>query len=211
MKRLNKKGFTLIELLAVIIILGVLMLIAIPSVTEYISNSRKSAYLDTAVSYITSVRNKVNQGDSFKFYDPYTYYLVKVGHDKTQSCVSLEKGGASPFNNDWEFAYVAVRYDGNSYTYGFMAKDGSGQTIRLLNEDKLVKEEVKSSTDDDRFKPMYNSLGKDLYEVVGNTIYDTSGEVPAGLVSAIEGVKEGWKTYNYYVIVNPGSDGNCSY
>ena len=31
--KMNKKGFTLIELLAVIIILGVLMIIAIPSVT----------------------------------------------------------------------------------------------------------------------------------------------------------------------------------
>ena len=38
---MNKKGFTLIELLAVIIILGILMLIAIPSVTNYINNSRQ--------------------------------------------------------------------------------------------------------------------------------------------------------------------------
>ena len=52
MKKLNKKGFTLIELLAVIIILGVLMIIAIPSVTEYISSSRKSAMVDTADGYI---------------------------------------------------------------------------------------------------------------------------------------------------------------
>ncbi|MBO5375413.1 MAG: prepilin-type N-terminal cleavage/methylation domain-containing protein, partial [Bacilli bacterium] len=41
----NKKGFTLIELLAVIIILGVLMIIAIPSVTEYIQTARKKAYV----------------------------------------------------------------------------------------------------------------------------------------------------------------------
>lgn len=33
----EKKGFTLIELLAVIVILGVIMMIAIPSVTGYIT------------------------------------------------------------------------------------------------------------------------------------------------------------------------------
>ena len=39
----NNKGFTLIELLAVIIILGILMIIAIPSVTKYITDSRKNS------------------------------------------------------------------------------------------------------------------------------------------------------------------------
>lgn len=34
----KKNGFTLIELLAVIIILGILMIIAIPSITKYISS-----------------------------------------------------------------------------------------------------------------------------------------------------------------------------
>ncbi|MDD6878923.1 MAG: type II secretion system protein [bacterium] len=39
----NKKGFTLVELLAVIVILGVLLLVAVPSVTRVISNSRINA------------------------------------------------------------------------------------------------------------------------------------------------------------------------
>ena len=43
----DKNGFTLIELLAVIIILGILMIIAIPSVTRYISDSRKASYIKT--------------------------------------------------------------------------------------------------------------------------------------------------------------------
>ena len=53
----KKKGFTLIELLAVIIILGVIMLIAIPSVTRYISDSRKNSYIDTARQIVLSVRD----------------------------------------------------------------------------------------------------------------------------------------------------------
>lgn len=40
MKRLNKKGFTLVELLVVIVILGVIMSIAIPSITSSIERSK---------------------------------------------------------------------------------------------------------------------------------------------------------------------------
>lgn len=41
----NNKGFTLVELLAVIIILGLLMVIATPSITKYINNARVKTYL----------------------------------------------------------------------------------------------------------------------------------------------------------------------
>ena len=61
-KKESKKGFTLIELLAVIIILGILMIIAIPSVTKYISDSRKEAYVDTAKEIVSGTRNVVNEG-----------------------------------------------------------------------------------------------------------------------------------------------------
>ena len=41
----DNKGFTLIELLAVIVILGVLLAIAIPSVSKYINTAKKSAFI----------------------------------------------------------------------------------------------------------------------------------------------------------------------
>ena len=41
----NKKGFTLIELLAVIVILGVLLGIAIPKVSQYITKSKKEGFV----------------------------------------------------------------------------------------------------------------------------------------------------------------------
>lgn len=64
---MNKKGFTLIELLAVIIILGVLMIIAIPSVTQYIQNSRKEAYVKTIDSFSRAVMQEVNEGKNLNF------------------------------------------------------------------------------------------------------------------------------------------------
>ncbi len=163
----NKKGFTLIELLAVIIILGVLMLIAIPSVTEYISSSRKSAYVSTAQSYITAVRNQVNLGEDFKFYDQNVFYLVQVGHDKRYSRVALEKGGASPFNDTWNYAYVGVTYSGIGYSYYFMSQDASGQGIRLTSADDLAKNgKSLVQTEVENFSFLYSGIGVYEYSLV---------------------------------------------
>ena len=46
----NNRGFTLVELLAVIVIMGILMMVAIPSVTRTIENSRKDTFVDIAKS-----------------------------------------------------------------------------------------------------------------------------------------------------------------
>ena len=138
MKRLNKKGFTLIELLAVIIILGILMIIAIPSVTSYIQNSRKSAYVDTAVAYTDAVMKEVNAGKNLRLYSTNTLYMIPVGHDGTQSCVTLESGGQSPFDDKWRYAYVGVTYDGKGYNYYFMGEDNAGQGISFIDKKTLT-------------------------------------------------------------------------
>lgn len=56
-KQQNQQGFTLIELLAVITIMGILMMVAIPSVSRTIENSRRDSFANVAKSYIESVRN----------------------------------------------------------------------------------------------------------------------------------------------------------
>lgn len=56
-KKQNQQGFTLIELLAVITIMGILMMVAIPSVSRTIENSRRDAYANVAKSYLEAVRS----------------------------------------------------------------------------------------------------------------------------------------------------------
>ena len=58
-KKTNSKGFTLIELLAVITIMGILMMVAIPSVSRTIENSRRDTFADVAKSYINTIRSSV--------------------------------------------------------------------------------------------------------------------------------------------------------
>ena len=43
-----KKGFTLIELLAVIVILALILLIAVPQITNQINRAKKDAFISTA-------------------------------------------------------------------------------------------------------------------------------------------------------------------
>ena len=63
MRKINRAGFTLIELLAVITIMGILMMVAIPSVSRTIENSRRDTFADNALTYINTVRNAVLADD----------------------------------------------------------------------------------------------------------------------------------------------------
>lgn len=132
----NKNGFTLIELLAVIIILGILMIIAIPSVTGYISNSRKSAYVDTAKQITSGTKNLVNSG-KMEMYDTDTTYYIN------SRCVKTENASKSPYG-EFEKAYVLVIYDGKGYDYYWTSVDETGQGVKNivkiddLDEDDIV-------------------------------------------------------------------------
>ena len=136
-KNKKKKGFTLIELLAVIIILGVLVIIAIPSITKYINDSRKNAYVTSASQYITGARNKINSNEIPIYDTSVTYYIPR-------SCVPLEKGGDSPFG-DWEEAYIVATYDGSKYDYYWTSRDSSNMGIYLTSEDLLNRDSVISN------------------------------------------------------------------
>ena len=134
----NIKGFTLIELLAVIIILGVLMIIAIPSVTTYIQNSRKSAYIDTAKQIIGAARNLVNSGKLELYDKDVTYYI-------DGECIPVENSYSSPYG-EFDEAYVVVTYDGDGYDYYWTSIDVTGQGIKTITKyDNLTVENISSN------------------------------------------------------------------
>lgn len=130
---MNKnKGFTLIELLAVIIIIGVLMLIAVPAVTSYISNSRKEVYVRNAESYIEAAGRMLmlRKEITIPRREDVTFYLPI-------ECITIEEGGRSSYG-EWQRAYVVITYsDGGTYRFYWTSVDEAGKTM-LLRHSKLL-------------------------------------------------------------------------
>ena len=99
----NRNGFTLIELLAVIIILGVIMMISIPSVTSVIDESRKKAYVDVVNSYTAAVQKQIQARNiNIKKDGSSTYVPTDV--------IKIDTGkNASPYG-EWALITQDIRY-----------------------------------------------------------------------------------------------------
>ena len=115
-KNLKSAGFTLIELLAVITIMGILMMVAIPSVSRTIENSRRDTFADLAKQYINTVRNAVladeltcgtgaNAQSVGATPDGLYYYRIDTTAQATKDL--MESGGKSSWSNAEIQGYVA--------------------------------------------------------------------------------------------------------
>lgn len=168
-KKKIKRAFTLLELLAAIIILGLLMLIAIPSVTKYISDSRKEAYIDTAREYLKGAVNLVNSGKLDVYDTNVTYYIPS-------KCIKLESGGESPYGGKFNPAYIVVTYDNESFNYLWMSRDNQGIGIKSPTADKnldvkLIKTGVKESD----IAPIVGIDGREYVAVLDEEACTTEG------------------------------------
>ena len=168
-KKKTKRAFTLLELLAAIIILGLLMLIAIPSVTKYISDSRKEAYIDTAREYLKGAVNLVNSGKLDVYDTNVTYYIPS-------KCIKLESGGESPYGGKFNPAYIVVTYDNESFNYLWMSRDNQGIGIKSPTADKnldvkLIKTGVKESD----VAPIVGIDGREYVAVLDEEACTTEG------------------------------------
>lgn len=167
MKIKNRKGFTLIELLAVITILGILMLVAIPSVQRVIENARRDTSIDNAKKYADAVNTQwaadnikcKTTGSTFdtlgssvpagEYFVPFmtgsmtwkwdsgTYTLNST--PKTNAEFLIDKGGKSGWGNADVRGVVRVskKANGNNLYYVAMV-DGGGHGISTTSISTVV-------------------------------------------------------------------------
>ena len=128
----NKRGFTLIELLAVIVILGVLLAIAIPSVAKYINTSKKSTYISNAQSYAKAARSEALIGTYRLPVNPNEATLISFNRLQT----ALENGGIkSSYDGNFveDYSYVVIVNANTAeeprYVYYIAAADDKGYGI----------------------------------------------------------------------------------
>lgn len=157
MKKMNSKGFTLIELLAVIVIMGILMMVAIPAMTRYIENSRKDTFVDTAKQYANAVKNMwasdslkctlKSGGTAVASAVPAGIYYVKV--DSTDNANNLlESGGNSSWGNAPIKGFVKVQvYDADDTVDGKVIKNA--QTVYSVQIADSAKHGIKSFIESD--------------------------------------------------------------
>jgi len=207
----DKKGFTLIELLAVIVILGLLLAIAIPSITKYITESKKKTYIANVKEYISAASLAVNDMEYSIIDSNATYYL-------SIDCLSLEKSSKSPFG-EWIDAYVVVGYNGVSYDYYWFGRDSAGYSINLVSEDDLDINLLESVKDKKIYKRELVKKNGNIYEINKEnscklkTIYeDVEGELPiirqtsSSDVYAFWGYKDKIKTITFENEINIPKD-----
>jgi type IV pilus assembly protein PilE len=113
--RLQQKGVTLLELIVVMIIVGILAAVAIPSYRQYVIRSQRSDAKDALLSLATAQE---------KFYLQCNTYAA--GFAVAPNCAALNLQGTNSSKNGWYTLAIPAR-TATSYTITATATAGGNQ------------------------------------------------------------------------------------
>ena len=180
---MKKKGFTLVELLAVIVILSLILVIAVPSVNRYIKQSKEKAYntqtstiIEAAQAYASANSGLLPRKEEF---------VVKITLGQLKSSGLIKEEVKNP-NDDKYFddaLTIEIKKKGETYTYDIVestitTRDGEKSPIINLNGSPMVTYNLNAT---------YTELGASATDSDGNAISNIVID-KSNLVMSAEGI-----------------------
>ena len=112
----KKNGFTLVELLAVIVILAIILVIAVPKITDTIKNSKIASFESSAKTIAAQAEKKKMENEILENQNPL-------------SCSDVVK------LNDTDYDSCSITFDGNTAKVNLIGK-GKFEGLQIINGTK---------------------------------------------------------------------------
>ena len=180
---MKKKGFTLVELLAVIVILSLILVIAVPSVNRYIKQSKEKAY-NTQISTIIEAAQAYASANS-GLLPRKEEFVVKITLGQLKSSGLIKEEVKNP-NDDKYFddaLTIEIKKKGETYNYDIVestitTRDGEKSPKITLNGSPMVTYNLNDT---------YNDLGVSATDSDGNALTNIVID-KSNLVMSTEGI-----------------------
>ncbi len=145
---MNKKnGFTLIELLAVIVILAVLGLIAIPTIIDSINESKRDLYVEQVNQILDAAEGWAAANDSKLPDASSTSTPIRLEIETLKKSGNLKNEKIkNPIDGSKEMnGYVAIKYDSEYKQYVNVYCDANETYAKIYYEDSTEYNSVKTT------------------------------------------------------------------
>ena len=123
----DKKGFTLVELLATVVILGIIMIVAVPNVMGILTRNRSNTYLEDAKKLSTLAEYQVRSGSNV-IQKPATGQCIVM----TLSYLDNAEFEDAPNGGEYlkNVSFVVVKKEGNELKYYVQLLENYKNTYR---------------------------------------------------------------------------------